>query len=231
MALLLLVSLGINYLALASFTITPYGYGAIGFILFSLFITFGIKRRMEKQSSDKKSMGCMSMGYIWVVVFFVGILAISLTSICLSKTLSGMHAILAGECYKAAVVDWTSEWSQDSDGESTEYYYSILEFTTKEGHVITRKTNFGSSECPQKVEEYTIYYVGSSDYMFVWGKHILFFLFATLVIGSVWVFAFIGIMRYALGYSMKSYLRSGNRFLFVFFLPFVMILFIAALVY
>lgn len=206
------------------FTITPAGMAFLSLIVFSIWVTTRIKRRMEMKA------GCLSFGYIALIVFSIGIFAISAPAILISYIGLNLHTFANGERYTAIVKDYTSEVREDSEGDLTTYYCAQLVFVTDAGEKITKEDSSTIGE-PQIGAKYTVYYNASNDKMFVWSAVFPIMVCGLLIMCSVFLVVFYGIMRYALGFDMKGFWKFLRNFGSVFFIPFIMIGFDALLIY
>lgn len=206
------------------FTITPAGMVFLFLIAFSIWITVMVKKRMEMNS------GCLSFGYIALLIFSISTLAIGATAILVSYIGANLYTFVKGERYTAIVTDYTSEEREDDEGDLSTYYYAQLAFVTDAGKRITVEDSSSVGE-PQIGEEYTIYYNASDGKKFVWSAAFPIMTCGLLMMSSILLVAFYGIMRYALGFEMKGFWKFLQNFGSVFFIPFVMICFDLLLIY
>lgn len=209
--------------------ITPYGCGMIGLIAFSIWVAIRVRKRLAEGSRRKS--GCIVTGYIALVVFCIGLLSIGITSIFVKSSVESITAIIKGERYNAKVVNWTSRWEDNDEGGRDEHFAPVLGFTDSGGSYITRSLGYSSSKKPTQGEEYTIYYDAETDNIFVWGFSTIAMFIGMLLMGTILLFAFYGLIRFALGQNMDNYWDICKKFGSVFFIPFIMITFDALLIY
>lgn len=211
--------------------ITPYGYGFIGLIVFSIWAAVRIQKRMRTKADKDRRPGCLVTGYISLVVFCIGLFSVGITAIFVSSTVKNFIAITNGEKCEAKVVSWTDEWKEDDEGNNDLYYTPVLEFATSDGTVVNRNTGFSSTEEPYVGQSYTIYYNAGTGSLFVWSYHVVIMFFGMLFMGTILIFTFYGIIRYTLGYNMDVYWNVCKNVGMIFLIPSMMIAFDALLIF
>jgi len=202
----------------------PAGYGLIILIIFSVVCASLIKSRMKLK-------GCMTTGYTALVIFCISLLGFGVLYMLAASVKNNVSTFINGEQYTASVTSYTSEEKEDDEGDMRTYYTSHITFTTKEGNEITRKKSFSSTGMPVIGETYTIYYDAKNNTLFIWEAMVLILFFGMIIMGSVLLFAFIGLMLFAFGGKMDGYWNVCKKIGSVFFLPLIMIAFDALLIY
>ncbi len=201
--------------------IQPVGYVMIALVLFSLWAAIRVLKRIGKG----QRLGCVSVGYVWLIIFSIGSLAFGGTLLLYES----LRNFTQGERIEATITDFTvrEQTSSDDDGPM---FVPIIRFTAPNGEVITREGNTGSGAEPIIGEIYVIYYDSERDSL----SNFSFGSIALLTAGGVMTFflslILFGIVRYALGGNMAAFWSYFQNFLTLFFLPLAMIAFNALLI-
>lgn len=209
----------------AIFSLSPFVDILIFFTLFSSWATYKIVKRSQTKN------GCLSLGYIWLVIFIVGILSSGLFMMLIQSTYNNTQAIVFGKSYTATITDYSSYQSTDDEGNRRTYHSPIFSFTTDEGQSITKKAGYGSTALPEIGKEQTVFYNAQTGHLFIWGYIFVVMLVGLFLMGSVLFLILYGIARYASGYDMESYWQLIMTFLIKYFVPIAMISFDALLIY
>ncbi len=174
--------------------------------------------------------GCMTTGYVALVIFCVTILCFAVFFMLFSSVKNDVSSFINGEQYTATVTSYTSEDKEDDEGDTQTYYTSYVTFTTKEGYEVTRPKAFSSTGMPVMGETYTIYYDAKNNTLFVWEAMVVIMFVGMIIMGTILLFAFTGLVLFAFGAKMDGYWKACRN-LASLFIPFIMIAFDALLVY
>lgn len=177
--------------------LTNAGWGAVGLVLFSIAITYGIVNRVS--DSNSKAKGCISYAYVFAIVFSISSFAISIPTMVLGK----LSIYLTGEKCTATIIDYTTYDSEDSEGGRTTMHSAIYKFKDKYGNFITKDADVGTGDIPVVGSKVIVYYDNSR------GKEgvIATFTFSTILL--LIVSLFIGFLMCLLLYAMIMY--ATNR--------------------
>jgi len=201
--------------------LAPAGYFILFLIVFSIWAALKINKRLGRKN------GCVSIGYITLVVFCISLLSTGITWIMIRSASENLSATIGGSKYTAKITDYTSHKSTDGNT----MYTPIFSFTTEEGQTLSHPAGYSSGEKPQIGQECTVYYNSRTNQISIWSASTLILIIGVLIMASVLLIAFYAIVRYALGYSMERFWKFLQKFASYVFLPVVMISFDALLIY
>lgn len=207
-----------------------YGWSGILAVLFGLWLAYQIGQRRLR--AGKEGLGCLGFGYVFLVVTILMVFAISLTIGVGSSLYKSTKLLMNGQRYEAKVISYSSYESYDSDaGTTTTMFTPTVEFTTSSGNSIQHTLSYSSSSKPTIGDDVTVYYdeVSQKGMSFGFGAIALFF--GALLMMVILVFAFLGILLYAMNYDMSYYKKVVQYLGLTFLIPLIMILFDGLLVY
>ncbi|WP_118972675.1 DUF3592 domain-containing protein [Taibaiella koreensis] len=206
--------------------ITSYGWTALGLLLLSIVMAAGILRR----GGRNRRPGCVSMGYVTLVVFIIFGFTASLGGM-----LGGfVYNVFTLPRYQARVVDHETYISESRDNGSTRrttMYRPIVVFTDQNGQERQLKSDVSSSG-PQAIGALlTVGYrpgmdnaeeFSTSKYLLVGGGTLMLLILAYFSIAAI---------AYASGAGMEKLTRTGVKLLLFLVVPLVMLAFMAGLGY
>ncbi|WP_458627699.1 hypothetical protein [Winogradskyella sp. PC D3.3] len=193
-------------------------------VLVSLVLTYFFVKRLGKS-------GCMTFGYIGLVILSVNSLAIGSLFFMYSAG-SDVYAVLtSGENYTSTVVSFTSEVHHDSDdGSSYMMYTPTVRFVTHDNELIQRELDFSASEM-QIGDVYRVNYDKASDKVITLGFNLVIKFIGAFIFCIMFSFLCVGIVMYAFNFDMTGYKDTIAKVGLYFFIPFLMIGFNVLLIY
>lgn len=210
--------------------LTLYGWSGVLAVLFGLWLTYQIGRRRLR--AGKGGLGCLGFGYVFLVVTILMVFAISLTVGVGGSLYKSTKLWMNGQRYQAKVISFSSYESYDSDaGTTTTMFTPTVEFMTSSGHSIQHTLSYSSSSKPNIGDQVTVYYDEVSQKTMSLGFGALALFFGALMMMVIFVFAFWGVLLYAMNYDMAYYIKVVQYLGLTFLIPLLMILFDGLLVY
>lgn len=210
--------------------LTLYGWSGILAVLFGLWLTYQIGQRRLR--AGKGGLGCLRFGYVFLVVTILMIFAISMTVGVGTSLYKSTKLLMNGQRYEAKVISYTSYESHDSDaGTTTTMFTPTVEFTTSSGNPIQHTLSYSSSSKPTIGDPVTVYYDEVSQKGMSVGFGAIALFFGALIMIIILVFAFWGVLCYAMNYNMTYYIKVVQYLGLNFFVPLLMILFDGLLIY
>ncbi len=210
--------------------LTAYGWGGVLAVVFSLYLTYSIGQRRAK--NGKGTLGCLGFGYVFLVVTILVVLTSSITMAMASSLYKTTQLLINGERYTAQVVSYSSYESHDADaGTTTTMFTPTVEFFTTSGELVVHTLSYSSSNQPTIGDTLIVYYSELTGDSVSLGFTTFALFFGALIMMIVLVFAFWGVLLYAMNYKMDYYLRVVKYIGVYFFIPLVMILFDCLLIY
>lgn len=210
--------------------LTLYGWSGILAVLFGFWLTYQIGQRRLR--AGKGGLGCLGLGYVFLVVTILMVFAISMTIGVGTSLYKSTQLVINGQRYQAKVISYSSYESHDSDaGTTTTMFTPTVEFITSSGTPIQHTLSYSSSSKPSIGDRVTVYYdeVSQKGMSFGFGAIALFF--GALIMMVILVFAFWGVLCYAMNYDMAYYKKVVQYLGLTFLIPLIMILFDGLLVY
>ena len=200
--------------------LTYYGWGFVVLLLFSAFLTTSIVKRFGK----KERAGCVTWGYIFVILFSLNLFACFLSLALLEKS----STFFTGKKYTATVVRVESylSTSTDKDGRSstTRMYTPVVTFTTLSGQQVTKVDNVSSSESPAIGNKITVIYDEKKDELQELSFANIGLLAAGLFFSFISALLIIGATRYAFNKDVKPIFNLLLKVLLWFVFPIAMLL-------
>ena len=190
------------------------------FIIFNLIITLFFIRRAKLK-------GCMSFGYVFLIIFCITLFSFSVTPFFIKTTQENYDVFTSGEDHVATVVGIVNN---GVDSNNSTMYSPIVEFKTLEGKTITKQLGF-SSKGIKTGETYKVNYNPQKDRVITLGYIRVITVVGAILFFTIFIFLFAGLMLYILNFSMKGYFYLIKLIGLKFFFPFVMIMFDALLIY
>mgnify|MGYP003575454400 CR=1 FL=1 len=204
------------------FALTGYGWLMIVVALLSVLLTYKFLSRKSGDSFSKTvkpKAGCLSFGYVFLVIFCIATLALG----AVGMFVNSIHNIVSLPRYEATIIDHESHQSEsrDSDGRrrSRTMYTPTLRFTDNAGNLREVKADLSSSGKDPIGSTLTIGYkdgmskaevISITKYLMLLGLAIMMFVLVyVLVLGIV----------YSFGWSTAFILRIGGGFLMYFLFP------------
>lgn len=212
------------------FSLTTYGWSWVFAVAFSLYLTYSIGKRRAK--TGKGNLGCLGFGYVFLVVIILMVMTISITLAMASSLRKTTKQLMNSERYTSQVVSYSSYESHDADaGTTTTMFTPTVEFFTTSGERVEHTLSYSSSHQPRIGDTVIVYYNAQTGDSMSFGFNTYALFFGALIMIIVLVFAFWGVLLYGLNYKMDYYLKIVKAVGVNFFIPLVMILFDALLIY
>lgn len=204
--------------------ITGYGWVAIAFVVLSVLMAVKILKRNNRNGN----IGCISIGYVSLVVFCL---------LSLSSVLGGFLGEFVINSftlprYKGKVVSISSYQSRDSKtNRTTTMYKSTVAFTLKNGRPVEVETDVSSSGKREIGEVVTVGYEPGMDraeefsggkYLLIGGAAVMLLVMGYFVVGGI---------LYSMNLTMEWYFALGMKLLLYFILPLGMLFMFGALGY
>lgn len=204
------------------FSLTGYGWLMIVVALLSVLLTYKFLSRKSGDSFDKTvkpKAGCLSFGYVFLVIFCIATLALG----AVGMFVNSIHNIVSLPRYEAIVIDHDSHRSQskDSDGRrrSTTMYTPVLKFVDNQGKEHELKSDLSSSAKETIGSTLTIGYKDGMSKAEVISTTKYFMLLGLGTMMFVLVYALVLGVVYSFGWSTAFVLRIGAGFLMYFLFP------------
>ncbi|WP_158976263.1 hypothetical protein [Cellulophaga sp. L1A9] len=198
---------------------------SVAFILATSIFTILVVKRLGSQS------GCITYGYIGLILFSINIFFIFSGSIFISTVKDTFTILISGENYTATVSSYTSEEVYDSDSDEYETMYTpTVSFLTQYGQTIERELEFSTTDV-KLGDTYKINYNKLNDKVITLGFTLFIKLAGTFIFCFIFTFLFVGELLYAFNKNMDKYYSMVKKAGFYFFIPFLMIGFDALLIY
>ncbi len=206
-------------------SVTYYGWGAIALILMSVVLAL----RILKRSGSGKP-GCVSLGYISLILFIV----FSITTMLSGMLGSFVYHAFSLPRYKATVVDHYSYVSESRDKgftRRTTMYQPIVVFKDNTGQEIKLKSDVASSSRSPLGSVITVGYkpgmpvaeaFSAGKYLLMGGATVMLLLLGYVSVAGI---------RYGLGGRMQHMISLGTGLLLYVFIPLAMLAFAAGLGY
>lgn len=213
-----------------SLALTPYGWGGIVALVIGLLLTYMIGQR--RVSEGKGNLGCLGFGYVFLVITILMTFALSITWGIGSSIYKTITIVSNGQRYEAKITSFSSYESYDSDtGNYTTMYTPTVSFVTSSDEKVTHTLSYASSSRPDIGNSMVVYYnpILKDSVSFGFGTWALFI--GALIMATVFLFAFWGVLLYAMNYKMDKYFTKLKFIGIHFFIPFIMILFDGLLLY
>lgn len=199
-------------------------------VLYTIWLTYRIIKRRSAEKNEK--MGCMSIGYLYLIVLSISALAIGFSVMFSISVVNKIDTIRLGQKYEAIVVSFTSYEKQNSDDNGyTTMYTPTVHFTANSGDVVEYELDYSTSGLPIVGEKYTVYYdeVNERVTTFSFGGIVL--IFVAFIAIAILVFVFLGMVFYAMNWSMTRYKEIGVFVGLGIVVPLIMFLFDGALIW
>jgi hypothetical protein len=204
--------------------ITGYGWTAIAFMVLSVLLAV----KIIKRRNSKAKAGCLSVGYIALIVFIL----LTFTAVLTGALSSYVINVFTLTRYESRVVS-TSSHHKRSNGKYTKtiMYLPTVTFVTKDGTTVTVETNTSTSEQPAIGEVITVGYqrgmekaveISAGSYLIMAGTAVMLLIIGYFAIGGV---------LYAMGTRMTSFYNFGLKLLLYLILPLAMLFMSGALGY
>ena len=189
-----------------------------------LMIHFFIKRLSGKK-------GCMTYGYIGLILFCINVFAIFSWVFMYSSTKDLYAIATSGQQYTATVISFTEEQHYDSeDNRYYTMYQPTVEFTTEAGNVIAKELDFSTSGL-EVGDTYKVNYNEANDKVITLGFTLVMKLVGSFIFCFIFTLLLVGVIKFSSGHSMESYKAFASKIGFQFFIPFLMIGFNLLLIY
>lgn len=199
-------------------------------IVYTIWLTYKILKRTYSGKNEK--IGCVAAGYIYLIVVSISSLAIGGTVTLSMMLVSKVQTVSNGDKYEARVVSFTSYESRNSDDNGyTTMYTPTVHFTTRSGEVVEYELDYSSSGRPTLGDKHTVYYDDINERVTTFGLGTVALILAFGAMIAILVYLFIGMMIYAMNWSMTRYKDIGVIIGLAVILPLFMILFDGAMIY
>lgn len=199
----------------------------IALVLFSSWTTYKILKRLKSKA------GCIFIGYVFGVIFCVTLFVFSILYWLIVYVGTHTDAMINGDRYTGTITAFEEEHGIDDEGYSYTNNFPVIEFTTNDGHTITRKSSepIAAHKLPAIGSDHTVYYHAGKDRMVTIGAMTYIAIVGMLFMATVLLFAFTCIIKFALGHNMNNFIEIVEYFGVVIFIPVVMVAFDALLIY
>lgn len=203
--------------------ITSYGWGMIALIVLSVLVAIKVLKRKDRERSP----GCLGIGYISLIIFCL----FSLSAMLAGMLGSFLINALTLPRYEARVVDYHTFEDKDSRNRRLTMFQPIVSFRTKEGSVVTIKTDIASSGKKDKGVSLTVGYKPGMDtaeelsgnkYILIGGACVMLLIMGYFALGGI---------AYAMGWRMRPFYRFGAGLLLYFIFPLAMLSLLGAMSY
>lgn len=194
-----------------------------GFVI-SMVLSYFFVKRFGKS-------GCMTFGYISLVILSINSLAIGSLFFMYSASYDIYAVLTSGQNYTSTVVSFTSEVHYDSDdGSSYMMYTPTVRFITQNNEEVHRELDFSTSSM-QVGDIYKVNYNKASGKVITLGFNLAIKFIGAFIFCFIFSFLCIGIIMYAFNFEMTSYKDLIAKVGLYFFIPFLMIGFNLLLIY
>lgn len=187
-------------------------------LLFLLLISWKI--------SSRKQLGCLGGAYIFLVVGCITILSVLFSSILISKAIDSVSILARGQKANATVVSYFEYYS-----EGKLMYNSTYKVVTESGKNFKIDSNYGTGKQPVVGETLSVYVDEETQEIIESSAITIVMVVGSLLLVALLLFGFVGIVRYAFGFSMKSYYKAVQVIGTKVFIPAMMIAFEGLLIY
>lgn len=195
-------------------------YVSLSFLAITVILTLLFLRR-------SKQLGCFSFIYVWLIILALSATTLGAFAFMYTGVKQAHFALSNNETYTALTID-TIESGKSDEGETM--YQPVVSFTTTSGQVIKKSLGFTTTE--HGIEKtYQVKYNEATDEMVTLGFTLWLTLIAPLIFAMVCVPIMIGLILYILGRDMEKFYSFATTFGLAFFVPFMMIIFDALLIY
>lgn len=203
--------------------ITGYGWTAIAMLVLSVLVAV----KMLQRSDARRRLGCLSVGYIALIVFCLLLFTAMLSGMLGSFVL---HTLQLPR-YEARVVDYSAYESKNSDNRRVTMYQPVVVFTTADGQQQRMKTDISSSGKKEPGAYITVLYqpgmdtaeeLSGSKYVLIGGACMGLLLMGYLLIAGI---------AYAMGRSMRPFLKVGMGLLLYLVFPVGMLFLLGGISY
>lgn len=201
----------------------------LGF-LYTIWLTYKILKRARVGKDE--AIGCASVGYIYLIVVTISGLAIGGTISLSTMMVNKAQTFYSGSKYDAYVVSYTSFDKRNSDDNGyTIMYTPTVQFRTAAGDQMEYELDYSTSSKPKEGERYTLYYDDVNERVTTFGIGVLALMLASCVMITILLFLFVGMMIYAMNWSMARYKEVGAFLGLVIIVPLLMVLFEGVMIY
>lgn len=201
----------------------------LGFLL-TVWMTYKIIKRSRQKS--KETIGCVTVGYIYVIVASISVLAIGGTMALSTMIIDRANILYSGEKHEAKIISYTREtrysFSQNRD---IIMYTPSVEFTSSDGKILVFEIDYSSNEVPQIGDRQKVYYDKVNEQVTTVGFGVIALLIGGTIMIGILVYLFVGMLFYALNRSMVRYKEVGLYIGLVIIIPLLMIAFDGVLLY
>lgn len=201
------------------------------YIQITMVVILVISLLVAKKAGGKKKLGCLGFGYISLVVFIIGMFAVTITFFLTQSAISGIRTYAEGEKYKATIVSYSSYENTNDDGDIVTMYVPTYEIKVSENEVYQVEDYISSSDVPSVGEIVELYYNITTGEMLQFSSGTIIMGVGMFIMWLVLTFAFVGILFYLFNGNMSKYFKALHIVGMGFFLPFIMIAFEALLIY
>lgn len=209
------------------YTLTGYGWVMILVAAAAILLTY--KFLSKKSSGDdfnkvKPKAGCLSFGYVFLVIFSIATLALGgLAMLC-----SSIYNMASLPRYQATVVGHNSHQSESKDENgrrrSTTMYTPILKFKDNTGAEVEKEADLSSGSKETMGSVLTVAYENGMDKVSVISATKYFMLLGLATIMFLLVYVLVLGVAYSFGKSISGLLRIGAGFLMYYLAPAGMLL-------
>lgn len=208
------------------YTLTGYGWVIILVAIAAILLTY--KFLSKKSGSDdfnkKPKAGCLSFGYVFLVIFSIATLALG----GLAMLGNSIYNIASLPRYQATVTGHNSHQSESRDDKgrrrSTTMYTPILKFKDNTGTEVEKEADLSSSGKEAMGSVLTVAYENGMDKVVVISTTKYFMLLGLATIMFVLVYVLVLGIAYSFGIPTGRLLQIGAGFLMYYLVPAGMLL-------
>lgn len=209
------------------FALTGYGWLMVVVAILSVLLTYKFLSKKSDNSFDntvKPKTGCLSFGYVFLVIFSIATLALG----AIGMFVNSIHNIVSLPRYEATIIGHDSYQSESKDSKgrsrSTTMYTPILQFTDVDGNLREVKADLSSGGKAAVGSTMTIGYRSGMDDAEVISSTKYFMLLGLATMMFIMVYVLVLGIVYSFGWSTKILLKIGAGFLMYYLFPAGMIL-------
>ncbi len=183
-------------------TITLAGYALLAIVPFSMYLTYGVCKQLNKERQEK--IDYIFSACIWMLLFAFICMPVFIGFALIKSALPYFN----GDRYQAEIISYTKAYQtfDDSDGFSRQQlmYTPIVVFRLVGGKVLEKELEYSSSVKPRRGEKITIFYNEATDRLSSLRLDMIAFKVIMLFVFFLMLIVVYGAMQYAHGKSVQA---------------------------
>jgi len=200
--------------------------------IFTLFFVAGIVGSIwltRKVLKRTKAAGCVSFGFVFLVIVCVLQLCIGAWGLLISTSAEAVQTYRSGTAYTAYVISTTTHESYDSEhNTNTLMHTPTVAFVLSDGDTIIKPLNFSAPDISIG-DTYQVMYSAQNDAVITWGYTLIFSLAGSSIFAVLLSIFVVGIFLFASQRPMSRFWNTIKKVIFYFIIPSVMLGFEALL--